>query len=510
MTLRAAAFVLATGVAALTAPLGCRRAPPPAPPHIVLLTVDTLRADRIGAMGNAPRGGSPSPVADALAERGVLFTQCYAPRGQTHPSLASMLTGKFPITHGLRDNGMSLETEHVPFPVLLRQRGYRTAAFCSNLDRTRWPFWVRGFDVAEDGVEGMLQEEGGALGFRYHAVWDERTIDKALTWIETLEEPVSAPVFLWVHLYDVHQPYTPSDDALARFADPAYDGPFSHPRGEDPDAPHNAVAPHLSAWALGDRAYDDADLAQVDALYDAGILDVERRLQRVLDALDARGILDDALVCYSSDHGDELGRHDGYFGHGNSIYDAVLKIPMILAWPGRLPAGRRVDGLCQNLDVFATVLEAAGIEAPAGAESLSLLPAARGDADAALREHVFGEWEDLLYSVSDGTWKAIANPRGARPRKPPYKHRPGASFPYECFELYRVADDPEELVDVYGQHPEEWDRLRTALRRFLAQPGHRRPLALPDDADPALEALGYVGSTKTRRNVLTIDCGDDE
>ncbi|MFG0318466.1 MAG: sulfatase [Planctomycetota bacterium JB042] len=504
MIARAAALAHVATVAA------CSDAPAPRPPDIVLLTVDTLRADRVGAMGHAPRGGSPTPLADALAARGAVFTRCYVPRGQTHPSLASMLTGKFPITHGLRDNGMQFAAEHVPFPVLLKRRGYRTAAFCSNLDRTRWPFWLRGFDVAEDGVEGMLTEEG-ARGFETHATWDERTVAKALRWIEALPRAdpdapdAAAPFFLWVHLYDAHQPFTPSEEARDRFADPGYDGPFRHPRGED-GPPRDAAGEHLAAWALGDRSYDADDLAAVDALYDAGVADVDARLARVTAALEATGRLDDAMVLYSSDHGEELGRHHGYFGHGNSIYDAVLHVPLIVAWPGRIAPGTRVDGLCQNLDLFPTLLEAAGAEVPADTEGRSLLPLLGG---APGRPFVYAEWEDLLYSISDGTWKAITNPRGAQPRKPPYNHRDGAAFPYACFELYHLADDPGERRDLHGARPAEEDRLHRELREFLSHPSRRTPLRLPDEVDAGLEALGYVGSTRNKRDVLSIECGED-
>lgn len=479
-------------------------------PDIVLLTVDTLRADRLGAAGYAPRGGSPTPLADRLAADGAILTRCYAPRGQTHPSLASMLTGKFPITHGLRDNGMQFSAEHVPFPVTLKRAGYRTAAFCSNLDRTRWPFWIRGFDAAEDGVEGALLEEG-ARGFEMHAEWDERTVAKALAWIGTLPprdgEP-SAPFFLWVHLYDAHQPYTPSEDARARFMDPAYDGPFRHPRGSD-DAPRDAVGEYVDAWALSDATFGAADLAAVDALYDAGVWDTDRRLQRVVDALTRRGLFDEALVVYSSDHGEELGRHHDYFGHGNSIYDDVLHIPLVVRWPGEVRPGTRIDGLCQNLDLFPTFLEAAGIEVPSDTEGISLLPHLLGERADGPREFAFGEWEDLLYSISDGAWKAIANPRGVQPRKPPYRHREGAAFPYECAELYHLSADPGEQVNLHASRPDEARRLGVALRAFLSHPSHRTPLALPDRADPALEALGYIGSTRNKRDVLTIECGED-
>src|SRR5690606_21325760 len=127
---------------------------------------------------------------------------------------------------------------------------------------------------AEDGVDGALVEEG-ARGFETHALWDERTVAKAIRWIESLpregsgDEAPRRPFFLWVHLYDAHQPYTPSEAARERFADPTYEGPFRHPRGEE-GPPRDAAGEHLDAWALGDGAYDARDLAAVDALYDAG------------------------------------------------------------------------------------------------------------------------------------------------------------------------------------------------------------------------------------------------
>ncbi len=452
------------------------------------------------------RGESPTPLFDRIAREGIRFERCYAPRGQTHPSLASMLTGNYPITHGLRANGLRLSSRHVPLPVLLEREGYRTAGFCANLDKGRWPFWIRGLDVAEDGIDGALLEEGYDQEFRFQREWDERVVEKAIRWIESIPPADAAPIFLWVHLYDAHQPYTPAAGDAARFVDADYSGPLREPNGP-PDAPKDGVTPYLDAWTLGEGAPTVADVEHVRHLYDAGVRGCDDRLARIFSVLEARGHLEDALVVYTSDHGDELGDHHVYFGHGNSIYDSVLRIPLALSWRNRVAAGRVTDALVQNLDLFATLLEAAGAAPPVN-EGSSLLPIALGSTDRSAREHVFAEWEDSMYSVSDGTSKLIQNPRGVQPRKPPFHRVPGRGFPYACFELYDLRTDPLEQANVYAPDDPRAVRLREVLRAFLARAEHRDPMQRSDEIDPALEALGYVGAPR-REKVLTIDCGDE-
>lgn len=489
----------------LAAAAGCGDRPPPRP-NIVLFTVDTLRADRVGCYGNAPAAGSPTPFADRLAAEGVAFEQCFATRGLTHPSLASLLTGKFPITHGLRHNGMALPPAHSTLPALLKRAGYRTAGFASNLDIGHWPFWVRGFDVAEDGVEGRLKEEGYTNSHAFQRVWDDRTVAKAIRWIEGLPAD-GTPFFLWVHLYDVHDPYTPLEEDAARFRDPGYAGPLRHPTAPPGPNARDRITKTLSDWTLGRAEYRPADVAQVKALYDAQLAAVDAKLGRVHAALERRGLLQGALVAYSADHGDELGDHHRYFAHGASIYDSVLRIPLIVAWPGRAAAGGRVRGLAQNLDLFATLLEAAGAEPPAGTEGVSLLRALADPAAPTGREFAFGEWEDLIYSVSDGAWKYIHNPQGARPQKPPYSMTEDQGFPYQCHELYRVEVDPLEQRNLFDRKHPEARRLLQVLETFLADPAHRGAMDLGGGADPNLAALGYTGTTK-ERDIVTIDCGD--
>lgn len=500
------ALVLALGGAFLP---GCSGGEEGARPNIIILTLDTLRADRVGAYGNVPAAGSPTPLADRLAAQGVVFERCFVPRGVTHPSLASLLTGKYPATHGLRRNGFPLDARHVPLPVLLRRAGYRTAGFAANLDQSRWPFWVRGFEVAEDGIEGRLLDEGYGQAHVFQRVWDERTVTKALRWIETLPLGDAAPIFLWVHLYDVHAPYTPERRWLEPYTVPGYDGPFRQPTVREGDADTDRITALIDAWTLGRASFTPADLEQVKAVYDAGVRGCDEKLARVAAALEGKGLLKNALVIYSSDHGDELCDHHDYFQHGNSIYDGTLHVPLIVSWPGEIAGGRRVAGLTQNLDLFPTLLQAAGLTPPADCEGVSLLPVLRGETGETGRSHVFAEWEDLIASASDGEWKYIHNPKGARPRSPPYSLVENAGFPYECHELYNVAVDPREQHDLFAKSHPRAISLLLWVERFLGQPEHRNALEPGGPADEELAALGYLGAARPQDRVLTIDCGDE-
>lgn len=473
----------------------------PRPRDVVLFTVDTLRADHAGPWRSADAGPSPTPLLDEWAEDGVVFLRCFAPRGQTHPSLASILTGKYPASHGLRRNGERLAPSHEPLPVLLKRRGYRTAAFCSSLDRTRFDFWIRGFDVAEDGTGGnLLADAKRADGQRG---WDEAVTTAAIRYLESLGAD-RAPLFLWVHLFDAHEPYTPEAADAAEFVDPAYRGAL-----RDDATPGEGTAARLRAFALGTTALDDADRGYVDALYSASIRGCDRRLARIDEALRKHRPFGRALRIYTADHGEDLGEHHRYYGHGNSIYDTSLHVPLVIAGGDGFGAGARVDALVQSFDVFATILRACGAAPPAGTESIDLAPLARGDAGARGRDLVFGEWEDRILSVSDGTWKLIHNPEGVQPNNPPFESLPGIGFPYRCRELYNVATDPLETLDLYRTGHPEAARLVVELERFLGDPGHRAPRAsgISEADTEALRALGYLGVTP--RDLPRIDCGDD-
>jgi arylsulfatase A-like enzyme len=484
----------------------CSREPPP--PDVVLLTIDTLRTDAVGAYRESSAQPSPTPFGDELARRGVLFEQCFAPRGQTQPSLASLLTGKFPAAHGLRRNGDRLALSNEPLPVLLKRRGYRTAAFVSALDRGRWDFWVRGFDATDDGTGGKLLERvrspDGQRGF------DAAVTEAAIRWLEALPRDDDAPIFLWVHVFDAHEPYTPDPALAVEYGAGTYAGPLASPRGAPPGIEVDAA---LRRFALGELELDAEDHAHVRALYDASVRGCDDKLAQVHAALRRLRGDRDTLLVYSADHGEDLGERKRYYGHGNSIHDTSLRVPLLLVRDGVLPPGRRVTALVQNVDVFATILAAAGAAIPQDSVGFDLLPLATGDpSDPATRgrEHVFGEWEDAMTSASDGRFKRIANPLGIQPNNPPFESTPDRGMPYACHELYDLESDPLERVNLYARGEPHGARLADVIRAFRSDP-RQRPSgggSLGGDGgdDEALRALGYLGANS--RGVPRIDCGE--
>lgn len=253
----------------------------------MLITLDTTRADRLGAYGYRLAG---TPRLDRLAADGVLFERAVA-APITLPAHASLLTGSYPFTHGVRNNGDFSLSDTVPtLATTLHDRGYRTAAFVSAFVLDRRYGLARGFDVYDDHVP--LERRG------------DRTAAAAAQWLsEHAGGP--APVFLWLHLYDAHDPYDPPTPFRAAFAARPYDGEI---------------------------AFDDAAIGSV------------------LDRLDRLGRRSSTIVAVVGDHGESLGEH-GEDTHAVFVYESALRVPMIVAWPGQLPAGRRVPGLVRAIDL---------------------------------------------------------------------------------------------------------------------------------------------------------------
>lgn len=489
-TPRLVAIVLAAPWLALS---GCADEAKTKRPDIVIFTVDTLRADAVGAYGASP---SPTPLADSWAQEGVRFTRAFAVRGATHPSLASMLTGKFPATHGLRKNGDPLGRRHATIAELLKERGYRTGAFCSSLDRSRWDFWTRGFDVVEDGTNGRMIEDASRPDGQWQ--WDRRVAKAAIRFVE--ETPDDQPLFLWVHLFDAHGPYSPNPVAAARFADPNYSGPLKSGQSAGVE-----IASLLFRHNLGLAELAPPDLAYARAMYHASIAGADETLGAVATVLARRSRFAESLRVYTADHGEDLGERQRYYGHGNSIYDTTLRIPLIVVWPGEAAAGASVDAMVQNLDLFATLARAGGAAVPEDCEAIDLAPVWKGANPG--RDVVIAELEGEIHSISDGAWKLISNPTGLQPQDMPYQLTPDRGFPYRCRELYDLRVDPLETVDLYREgHPEAL-RLSSRLEEFLADPRHRARVEVESEPDErALNALGYVGSAA--KKAPRIDCGE--
>ncbi len=329
----------------------------PRRPSLLLVTIDTLRADRVGAWGYA---AAETPHLDRLAARGARFARAQAPVPLTGPSHATLLTGTYPPVHGVRDNvTFSLGERHPTLAALLKARGYHTAAFVAAYPVAADFGFARGFDeFHEDLHQSPVPGEGAERP-------GNEVADQFIAWLERRE---SGPFFAWVHLYDPHAPYSPPPPYRERFAGRPYDGEI---------------------------AFADAQVG------------------RMADALARTGRERDTLVVALSDHGESLGEH-GERTHAILIHEATQHVPLILAGPGIAP--RVVEDRVGTVDVLPTVLGLLGITPPAGLQGRDLRPALEGRAlpsEPLYTESLFGRlncrWAPLR-GITQDDWKLV---RGA-------------------------------------------------------------------------------------------------
>jgi len=359
---------LLLALSAVLVTVGCRERPAPmaapaARPNVLLVTIDTLRADHLGCYGRAE---AATPTLDALAGRGVRFATAVAHVPLTGPSHASILTGRTPLGHGFRDNGgYVIPAEAKTAADDFRQAGYRTAAFVSGFPLDRRFGFDRGFETYDD----HLPKGNDPRRTPYVERFADGTTDAALRWLAAPATGTS-PFFLWVHYYDPHAPYEPPGPLAERFRSSPYDG----------------------------------EIAFVDS-----------QLARLLGALEEKGQLARTLVLVTADHGESLGEH-GEGTHGLFVYDATLRVPWIMAGPG-LAAGRVASTVGRGIDVLPTLLDYAGLAPAPPIEGRSLRPAAEGRemADApAYAESLYAEREfgwAPLHAWRTAHFKLIDAPR---------------------------------------------------------------------------------------------------
>jgi arylsulfatase A-like enzyme/Flp pilus assembly protein TadD len=424
--------LLAAAAAAGTAPASsapASSAPASSAPNVLLVTIDTLRADHVGAYG---RSGAHTPTLDRLAREGVLVRDAVVQVPQTRPSHATILTGLQPYEHGLRDNYSPPLAPATPtLATVLRAAGWDTAAFVGAYPVSRLSGLDRGFDVYDDPFSGKGADDDGRTERRAGEV-----VDRALAW---LRKPRARPFLAWVHLFDAHAPYEAPAPWGQRFAKSPYDG---------------------------EVAYADAEVG------------------RLVAWLDSAGIRDRTLLVVTSDHGEGLGEH-GEDEHLFFVYDSTLRVPLVFSWPGRLPGGARVGGQFRSVDLLATLLDLAGVKAPAtsGASRAAALRSGGGiEAADSYAETLYSQLHfgyAPLRALRGEGWKYIDAPRP---------------------ELYRLADDPAEKKNLVGDKPSVAAAMRQRLLGY--DRGAATPALPPVDLESAerLAALGYVdtgGATGT-------------
>jgi arylsulfatase A-like enzyme len=404
----------------------------PAPPDVVLVTLDTVRADRMGFLGST-RG--LTPALDALAREGVVFEQAFAQAPLTTVSHATILSGTHPPSHGVRDFGMPLPAGVPWLPAALRAGGYRTAAFVGSIvldpKGPIAPGFDRGFDTYD---AGFRRRRDGADPYATKERRGGDVVARALSW---LDRSPRSPVFLWVHLFDAHDPYDPPAPFAERFPREPYDG----------------------------------EIAAVDAA-----------VSRLLAGLRHRRHFDGALVVAAGDHGESLGEH-GEDTHGVFLYDATIRVPLVVRLPRGEGAGRRVASRVGLVDVAPTVLEVVGLATPPEVHGRSLTGSIRGTREPERPSYAESEYPRRVFG-----WSSLASWRAGRflfveaPRP----------------ELYAARDDPGATRNLAGEDAPVAAAMAAELEKARrAWTGANTPDAA-SPADPELVerlvSLGYAAA----------------
>jgi len=455
-------------------------------PNVILISIDSLRADHLGCYGYAR---PTSPSIDRLAAEGALFEHVMSSTSWTLPAHAAMFTGLPDSVHGCDRNTRILAPARATLAERFQGSGYRTAGFWSG------PYLHPRFGLAQG-----FDEYTSCTGYEVYSASDIRpdtgtaperpkgqeradhlshgdvtsglVLERVERWLRARER---APFFLFVHLWDVHYDYIPPPPYDSMF-DPEYQGPRD---GRD-----------LVSVARSDEPLPARDLEHVIALYDGEIAWTDRHVGRLLDLLDELGLAQGTVVALTADHGEEFYEH-GRFGHRKALFDESVRVPLVIRYPRAVPAGVRVAGLASVVDIAPTLLElarVAGLGDVLGESLVGRLGAsgAHGDAERAVVSELFRPWEDdYLLALRTARWMTIAEPASG-----------------ERLGLWDLERDPGEREDVLASEGElaaaSGRVLRAELER-LAALVRRHPLAaelsqgLPRELEEHLRSLGYLG-----------------
>ena len=466
----------ARGVAALVAALAlaCDAGQHPRPAareplarNVLVVTVDTLRADAVGALGGP---ADATPAIDALAARSLVFERAYSPATITHPALSSMLTGLFPLRHGVNGQAGQLHEGVVALPEILGAHGIETASFVANLcklqDEPRTVF-AAGWDTAACGMD---------LDIEQHR-WDESVVDQALAWLAARPPSAERRWLAWVHLMDPHAEHRP----------PASQWDYQ----ARPVLPKLEQYQEFGAYEEQRVMPPEQRLRDLLDLYAAEVRGSDAQLARLFAAVDARADRADTAVIFSADHGEELFETWSRYDHGLSLTEGVLWVPLLVQAPGLAPGRERAP--VELLQVTPTVLELFGLEPPYALDGASLLAPepSRGFAVSG-----FGNIALTARDAEHRVWwrrgdEAYHRPEGVAP------WRADAPWFLEKRCLARYPGPRPTAVEWLDLEPGKGPggRLEARLQEFLHGLGElRRSTRIEDPALAAqLRELGYLG-----------------
>ena len=459
--------VIASGiVAVLTATPACHHAPtPPSRPDILLVTVDTLRADALSPYGSTD---TQTPSTERLARDGVLYEAATTPITVTHPAHSSILTGLYPDQHGVLHNGQVLPEDVVTLAEFLKGFGYQTGGFVGVRFLGRTSGLGQGFDLLDAPVD-RVQRRATPI------------VDRAVDWLAGVDS--QAPVLMWVHLFDPHQSYNP---------------PPAFRRGVDPELEQRVS--EIRWKTLNTVARDNAGDVPAEVLeyalqrYRGEVEYTDQQLGRLLRSFDELRDRSQSMVVLTADHG-ECSENGIYFDHQDCLYEGTVRVPLIVRFPGGDGAGLRVEHRVSNLDIVPTILSALGAPMPEDLAGRPLQETITGPSDRFVLvrppktrhpDRIIPRLR-VIRSVAGKPVAGLTDPhtRGLVGQVWKYLQAPDSE------QLFRL---PDEVRNLSATDDETRRRLRDAFEMEQGRFPARAPAPEADDAATLemLEALGYI------------------
>ena len=443
------------------------------PRHVVIISLDTTRADHFGCYGHP---WIRTPRTDALAAESVLFTDYMTVAPSTLASHVSLVTGTYPHTHGTPRNGLMVNPANVMLAEILQKAGFHTVGFAGafSLD-SRFGF-AEGFDHYDERFEHLARDLGPDQDQRSAAA----VTDAAISYLD--ETGIPSRLFLFVHYFDPHAPYEPP---------PPFDTMYDP---QDPGAPPDTAAVHARRGQNSDREHPSG--RKLALQYAGEVSFMDQHVGRLLDYLRQRGILDQAILLVTSDHGENFWEHEDYFGHGLTTYQTTMRAVCLIRLPNALMGGTRIDQLLASIDILPTLLNHFGLPLPGGLEG-----------EAIDLVHIDGPLPPRTrFGQATKPWREVeTDPQWHNMRKARCLRRGSLKFiqtPYaQTEELYDLSVDPEERTNLLAVAKPAISAQAAELRRRL-EAWAQSATPLPSRFEPSqrqetierLRSLGYLGS----------------
>jgi arylsulfatase A-like enzyme len=417
------------------------------PYNVLVITLDTQRADYLGCYGADVR----TPVIDALAQGGAQFDRAFSTTNVTMPSHATILTSLWMKEHGLESNFSDpLPTASVTLAEVLKRVGYNTGAFTSLF-------------ILDREYSGLMQGVDTVWAPEYSSTPSPEAFGHAADWIESLD---GGRFFAWVHSYDVHRPYEPVAP---------YDTLYYH---GDPAAADNSSFAQIPP--MHPRPFGVTDVDYYPAMYKGETTYQDAQLGVLFERMRAAGAFDNTLIVLTADHGESLGEHGFYYSH-DALFVEDVHIPLILHAPWAIRAGTHSGALVQTIDILPTILDLLDLPALATASGKSMTPLLQRN-DAQIRERAFLEGQNYrAVGIVDNSWSFI--------------YPVSNMVPNNNVSLFRASEDPQQLVNLFYRERAIAENYTDLAEEFTGRRLRTNPAiktGLPKSVGQQLKALGYV------------------